>query len=561
MATVEIIKGNLKTEKKELTSKKKRVCAYARVSTDSEEQLTSYESQIRYYTQVIKSNNDWEFVGIYADEGISGTQVKHRIEFQRMIRDALNGKIDIILTKSISRFARNSLDLIKYVRELKENNVEVRFEKENINTLDKNKEMFLTFYSAFAQAESESISENIQIGIKSKMKNGDYVGQARCYGYNWNKEKKILEINEKEAEVVRMIFNWYSDGIGSYRIAQKLNELNIPNYFGRKWLYGAIKKIITNEKYVGDLVSGKAYTLDPITHKRNLNYGERDMYYTKGKHEPIISRELWNKCNEIYKKRGMKLAPDGHSHTQKFSKRYLFSSKIQCGCCGVNYSRRTPKNNRCSTFWRCYTAINFKDECSTKAVNETYLKEMFVDLYNDLIQNTSEEHFDLLTRIKEVYKRDIDVKKLNTLKKEEESILKKISNLMDLALEGTLDTKVYASKEKELNGQLKTVQNEIAQFNELQKDNNKIDEKLKTIKDVLDKKEPLTEFDEAIFEKLIDKIIVGEKGEDGTFNQNAVRFILNTDKEYKFLIDDYKNHGASFRTRNIFSNASNKWNI
>ena len=237
MAQVEIIAANLNSKNEDtiIVKSKKKVCAYARVSTDSEEQLTSYSSQIKYYTEKIKSNPDWEFVGIYADEGISGTQVKNRTEFQRMIDNALNGKIDIIIAKSISRFARNTVDTLNIVRQLREHKVDVYFEKENIHTLELDSEMFLTLYSAFAQAESESISQNVKMGFKAKMKRGEPCGKANPYGYDWDKETKQLVINEEQAEVVRMIFTWYADGLGCRTIAKKLNALGIPTYSGKKW--------------------------------------------------------------------------------------------------------------------------------------------------------------------------------------------------------------------------------------------------------------------------------------------------------------------------------------
>lgn len=235
MKEVEIITANHTVHDKNFVDKKiKKVCAYAKVSTDTEEQLTSYSSQISYYTEKIKSNSDWEFVGIYADEGISGTQAKNRTEFLRMIEDAKNGKIDIVIAKSIPSFARNTVDTLKYVRLLIEHNVNVYFEKENINTLDMDSEMFLTFYSAFAQAESESISMNIKLGYKAKMKRGEACGKADCYGFDWNKETQELEINEEQAEIVRKIFNWYIDVKGVFIISKELNELGIKTSKSRK---------------------------------------------------------------------------------------------------------------------------------------------------------------------------------------------------------------------------------------------------------------------------------------------------------------------------------------
>ena len=273
MAQVEIIAANLKTTEKSIKKTLKKVCAYARVSTDSEEQLTSYESQIKHYSEYIKSNPEWEFVGIYADEGISGTQVKNRTEFQRMIDDALGGKIDIIIAKSISRFARNTVDTLNNVRLLREHNIDVYFEKENIHTLLLDSEMFLTLYSAFAQAESESLSMNVKLGLKAKMKRGEFVGNVKCYGYDWIKETKKLKINEEQAEVVRQIFNWYVDGIGSYTIAKKLNEEKVKTNRGGKWTPSSVRQIIRNEKYVGDLINQKTYSISPLTHKKAINFG------------------------------------------------------------------------------------------------------------------------------------------------------------------------------------------------------------------------------------------------------------------------------------------------
>ena len=297
MAQVEIIAANLK--EKVINSVKKivkRVCAYARVSTDSEEQLTSYSSQIKHYSEMIESNPEWEFVGVYADEGISGTQVKNRTQFQKMVDDALNGKIDMIIAKSISRFARNTLDTLRICRELREHNVDIYFEKENIHTLELDSEMFLTLYSAFAQAESESTSMNVKMGLNAKMKRGEPVGNQNCYGYIWNEETKELEINEKQAEVIRLIFDLYIKGVGGRTIAHQLNDKGIPTYFNKKWSQSSISRIIKNEKYVGDLLGQKYYVVDPLSHKRSLNYGEKEQYYVKDHHIGIIDRDTWNKA-------------------------------------------------------------------------------------------------------------------------------------------------------------------------------------------------------------------------------------------------------------------------
>ena len=302
MRKVEVIAANLSIQDENASNnQKKRVCAYCRVSTDSEDQQSSYSSQIQVYTQKIKSNPQWKFVGIYADEGISGTQIKHRTEFQRMIDDAMHGKIDIIIAKSISRFARNTLDTLKVVRELKEKKVDVHFEKENIQTLNLDSEMFLTLYSAFAQAESESISMNVKMGLRAKMKRGEFIGKCECYGYTWDKQLKTLIPNKEQAPIIKDIYNWYISGYGCNRIAQILNEKGIKSYRGKNWNHSAIIEIIKNEKYIGDLLGQKYYVISPMNHNRVRNYGEKEKYYAYDTHEPIIDRETWNKAQEIYK--------------------------------------------------------------------------------------------------------------------------------------------------------------------------------------------------------------------------------------------------------------------
>ena len=202
-----------------------RVAAYARVSTDSEDQLNSFESQVKYYNEKIKKNNEWLFVEVYADESISGTQDYKRSNFMRMIQDSLNGKIDLILTKSISRFARNTLDTLKYVRMLKEKNVAILFEEENINTLEMAGELLLTILSSVAQQESETISSHVKLGLKMKQKRGELIGYNGCLGYNYDKESKSISVNEEEAEIVKYIFNRYAQGVGSSIIAKELTNM------------------------------------------------------------------------------------------------------------------------------------------------------------------------------------------------------------------------------------------------------------------------------------------------------------------------------------------------
>ena len=290
MAEVEIINANYIDEKTSYNKKiKKKVCAYCRVSTDLEDQKTSYHSQITHYSDYIKKNKDWIFVGIYADEGITGTQIKNREQFIRMIDDCKLGKIDIIIAKSISRFARNTVDTLNTVRLLRSLNIDVYFEKENIHTINMDSEMFLTLYSAFAQAESESTSMNVKLGYRAKMKRGEPVGQAACYGYIWDTMNKKLIINEEEANIIRMIFNYYINGLGTTRIATELTNKNILTPKGCKtWGACVIRNIIRNVKYVGDLCGQIYYVENPITHKQLRNRGQKFLK----KHKKYIQKEV-----------------------------------------------------------------------------------------------------------------------------------------------------------------------------------------------------------------------------------------------------------------------------
>ncbi len=553
MAQVEIIKSNLnsKNENTNIVNLKKKVCAYARVSTDNEEQLTSYSSQIKYYTEKIKANPDWEFVGIYADEGISGTQVKNRTEFMRMIDDALNDKIDIIITKSISRFARNVVDTLKYVRELRDNKVDVYFEKENIHTIELDSEMFLTLYSAFAQGESESISQNVKMGFRAKMKRGEPCGKANPYGYDWNKETQELVINEEQAEVVKMIFNWYADGLGGRAIAKKLNSLKIPTLTGKKWEQSTIRHIIMNEKYVGDLCGQKYYTESPITHKHIKNFGEKDQYYVKEHHEAIISRETWNKAQEVLKKRNSKIIPNGSKHPSTYSQKYAFSSKICCGFCGTNFVRRVgskKKDGSRNVYWQCYQKIYDSKTCEDSVlIREDVLEQAFIEVHNTIAENKFKNKDKLLEAIKSSLEENDCSKEIEKLNNQEEKIHNKLSKLVDMRLEDSIDKNTYLTKENELKTELKDIETKRNELIEIKNQNKHIAEKIKEIEKVLNNYlKPLKEFSRDSFEELIEKIIVGDIDEDGNKRPDTIRFILKTGREIPTkLVKDKKNYSSN----------------
>ena len=542
MAKVEIIAANLKKNLSSCIKRIiKRVCAYCRVSTDSEEQQTSYTSQIEHYTTKIKSNPDWEFAGIYADEGITGTQVKNRTEFQRMIDDALAGKIDMIIAKSISRFARNTLDTLKYVRLLREHNVDVYFEKENIHTLELDSEMFLTLYSAFAQAESESTSMNVKMGLKAKMKRGEAVGSYGCYALHWDKIKKKYVINEEEKAVVQRIFNMYISGIGTGRIAKILTKEKVKTSTGKDyWQQNTVCRILNNEKYIGNILSQQYYVEDPLTHKNVRNYGEKEMYRTVNHHEAIIDMNTWNKAQEIYQKRSKTSKPDGHTHCDKYSIRYAFSSKIYCAFCGFNYVRRSCKRkngNGKLIYWACSNRVNSGSVCPSRSIRDDYLKELFVEVYNRLISEYKVNNEKFLNAIKEVANNCSYDKDLEKIINDEQNIRNKLSNLLDLKIDNYIDKETYILKEQELKNRLNEILEKKAEIVQLKSKTKSLSERIEKINKVLNNNIKLKEFDREIFESIIDCILVGDTNPDGTKNPHVITFVLNTGQKIKEMID------------------------
>ena len=276
-----------------------RVAAYCRVSTLMEQQESSYEAQVGYYTEKIKSNPNWRLAGIYADDGKSATSTKKRADFQTMIDDCMAGKIDMVITKSISRFARNTVDSLTHIRKLKEKNIAVYFEKEGINTLEGSGELLITILSSQAQEESRNISENCRWGIVRRFEDGNViVNHSKFMGYTKDKDGNLVIVPE-EAEVVRRIFRLFLEGNSSYRIKQILEADGIRTATGNTvWQATVIDKMLVNEKYMGDALLQKTYTVDFLTKKKVMNKGIVPQYYVEDDHEPIIPKELFHLVQE-----------------------------------------------------------------------------------------------------------------------------------------------------------------------------------------------------------------------------------------------------------------------
>ncbi|WP_235814640.1 recombinase family protein [Propionispora sp. 2/2-37] len=373
--------------------RKKRVAAYCRVSTDQEEQLSSYEAQVNYYTNYIEKHPDYEFAGIYADEGISGTTTKKREQFNRMIEDCKAGKIDMIITKSISRFARNTLDCLNYVRQLKDLGIGVTFEKENIFTLDSKGEVLLSILSSLAQDESRSISENSTWGIRRRFEQGKlHVNHTKFLGYDKDKNGNLV-VNEKQAKIVRRIYKEFLDGKGANRIARDLELSGVPNWNGKaKWYEGSIRKMLTNEKYKGDALLQKTYTVDFLSKKRADNNGEVPQYYVEDSHPAIIDKEMWEAVQlEMERRRNFALQY-GIQKLEYATTSNPFAGRVICGSCGQIFGRKvwnSTDDRFRRIIWRCNGKYPAKGEkgCESRHIDDVVLYQTFVNVFNMMAEN------------------------------------------------------------------------------------------------------------------------------------------------------------------------------
>ncbi len=359
---------------------RRRVAGYARVSTDSDEQFTSYEAQIDYYTNYIKAKPEWVFVRVYTDEGISATNTLHRDGFNEMIADALDGQIDLIVTKSVSRFARNTVDSLTTIRKLKEHGVECYFEKENIWTFDSKGELLITIMSSLAQEESRSISENVTWGQRKRFADGKVsMPYAQFLGYEKGPDGTPV-VNQEQAYIVRRIYHAFLDGKTSLGICRMLESEGIPAPGGgKKWYAGTITSILTNEKYKGDALLQKRFTTDFLTKKQKINEGEVPQYYVEGSHEAIIEPDDFADVQaEIARRKRVGRSYSGDS---------IFTSRIICGDCGGYYGPKVWHSNDPyrRVIWRCNQKFRGKQKCQTPTLSEEAIQQLFLEAYNLLM--------------------------------------------------------------------------------------------------------------------------------------------------------------------------------
>ncbi|HFI0735645.1 TPA: recombinase family protein [Streptococcus suis] len=537
MNNVEVIKADSVVGRRGMGVERtlKRVAAYCRVSSDSEDQKNSYDSQVKHYKEYISQRLDWQLAGIYADEGISGTQVGKRQDFQRLIEDCKNGEIDYIVTKAIARFARNTLDTLKYVRMLKDLQIGVYFEEENIDTLTMDGELLLTILSSVAQQEVENTTAHVKKGLKMKMQRGELIGYQGCLGYDYDSETKVISINEEGAKIVRYIFERYLEGIGGKVIARELQEQGYKSPRGHdKWNDTTVLGIIKNEKYKGDVLMGKTYTVDPISKRRLTNLGEEDRYYIRGNHEPIISPEDFDKAQEIRLRRAgnKKTVANVNGKRERYSKMYAFSSMLECGFCGSLLSRRSwhCRSDYRKVVWHCVTSIKRgKKFCQhSKGLEELAIQGAFIEAYRQLYSANSDTIDDFLMLVQSELSDDTLRKELSKIQKSLNNLHRQENQLVTMKLENQVSDEVYQAKYYKISKEIERLSEEKVNVETTLKSENDVKKRLLEFKTLLTDGSTLVEFDRAVFESIVEKIIVGGVNRDGEIDPAMLTIIFKT---------------------------------
>ena len=493
--------------KPRLTQQKLRVAAYCRVSTDNSDQLESLDAQKSHYTSLIMQHRDWEFAGLFYDSGITGTKADIRDGLQDMLRACRMGKIDLIVVKSISRLSRNTTDCLTIVRELLGLHVKIYFEKENINTGDMESEIFLSILSSMAEEESVSISQNEKWSIRKRMEAGTFKIHYPPYGYTLNGGKLVIEPDE--AEVVRFIFASILAGYSTVKVAEALEMQHIPTRKGGKWSAATIRDIAANEKYVGDALFQKTYTDDHF--RRHQNNDHLPTHLISDHHEPIVSREDFEKANAIIrqhaKEKGM--TPG----TRSSINRYAFSGKIVCDHCGAKFIRRI-QNNGNEIAWSCQTHLTDIHSCPIKYILDDAIKTALVTMFNKLIFSRKLLLKPLLERIRNTSS-DENVRRMQELQQLLEGITGKKNTLRQLRAQGIIDTVMY---NQELNRLNKTADDFKAELQALGQYTSSDAAEIKALKSLIRFTENcpyLDEYSDTLFTDFVDHIVVYDRNNIG----------------------------------------------
>ncbi|AGL02845.1 recombinase family protein [Desulfoscipio gibsoniae] len=491
---------------------KKRVCAYCRVSTDSREQQNSFTAQLEYYTALIENQENWQFAGIYADEARSGTKLQKRDDFLRMMKDCEDGKVDMIITKSVTRFARNTVDSIEAIRRLKQLGVSVYFEKEHIDSLAEKSELMLTILSSLAQGEAESVSTNNKWAAIKRFQDGTFILGTPAYGYTKD-ENGDLVIQEEEAAVVRRIFSEYLNGKGTYAIAKDLSEEGLHTIrSAEKWNDGVIKEMLLNPIYTGKLLHQKTMTTEVLPFKRQRNKGQLPQYLIEDNHEAIISHEQAEAVKEIFEYRRKQMGVDD---LEKYQSRYAFSSKILCGECGSLFRRQKIYIGKPyeKTQWCCRQHIFDSTKCRQKAVREDDVQWAFTLMWNKLVSNYTEILTPLLEMLKKLRIDERQEKEIGECSNRIMELTEQGHILSRLVAKGYIDHAVFIERQNTLAIELAAAKKKRSQL----LDNNGFDREIagteQLIELVRNNPHVIEEYHEDLFLQAIEKVIVQKNGQ------------------------------------------------
>ncbi len=481
---------------KQLEEIKLRVAAYARVSSSSEDQLNSFAAQNQYYTELIAGKDNWHMVDIYADEGITGTSALIRSDFQRMMADCRRGRIDRILVKSLSRFARNTTECLESIRELKSLGVSVFFEKENMDTTKMNGEMLTAIYASFAQSESESISSNMRWSYQKRMQSGQFITCKAPFGYRL--ENGMLKIEESEAAIVQMIYNEFLSGKNTIEIADILTERGIPTQKGKHcWHATAVSYILRNEKYIGDARLQKMYSTETFPIQRKMNYGERQQYYVTATHPAILDRSVYEKVQALLQTKAAEIR-------NKPKHLFSFTRKIECGECGTYFQRKMSGS---IPYWMCHKHSHNRSQCTMMPIPETEIEQAFIRLYCNLkwqgeaILQQMIQNFQAIRNRRMLWSEDVI-----ELNKQISDLSSQNQMLTMLKKQELIDPDIFIAQTNELTEQLRAVKLKKERLMDAEGDNT-----ISQTKELLDILESgpdfLVYFDAELFGELIEKII------------------------------------------------------
>ena len=516
-------------------NQKLRVAAYCRVSTDSEEQINSYKNQLAYYTEKINGKTEWKFAGVYADEGITGTSMKHREDFKRMLRACREGRIDLILCKSVSRFGRNSVDVLRTIRALRERGIGVVFEKEGVDTRTMNSELILAFHSAFSQSESESIRENVSRGLRMAYEQGTIAIGPNLYGFRKGQNGGV-EIDEEQAAVVRQIVQWFLDGDSLHTIVDKLAQRHIPSPKGKDtWSTPTVRSILSNEKYKGDVLLQKTYKPSLFSDRAVKNDGALKKYYIEDVLPRILEPDTFDRIQEELAKRGAKRSISEKAKTPfgRYSGKYALSTLVVCGQCGALYRRVTwYRKGEKKIVWRCGTRLDGKANCpDSPTIEEITLQAAVMEVISQQYIHKEEALEVTMQSIRSVLTPEtadseyVIRTKINELQKERKTLIAKALAEND---DGKYDFQFARIKQE-----LEQLQAQLEGVQAMQKAQSVDETRMAELAALLEKfKESDLSFDDLLVRKVVETVRVESKDRlEVTFKDGSRRVVVLPGKE------------------------------